>query len=301
MEKRLEIIVRSILVFVLLFGFSAIAQVNPVGQKLDESKLHLTAGSSLVDDQTADGGKAVLRPANSPGETVWFGPYIKYQAGNYVVQFRMKVSSNQSSNSLCILDIVSFSGGLISNSINLKPTMFRNQQEWEIISIPVVIAENVDNIEIRGVNFTPGITDLYLDYINIVPADIRGFYSNEFTITPGGSVGIGTINPTAKLTVAGNIQSREVRVSVDAGADYVFKEGYPLQPLSELEAFIKQNQRLPEIASAMEMEKEGVNLSEMNIKLLKKIEELTLYMIDMKKENEQLKARVTKIESRDEL
>ena|GEM_PF-5737898 len=287
---------RSILIFGLFFGVSAAAQVNPVGQKLDEGKLQLTIGSSLVDDPTADGGKAIFRPANSPGETVWFGPYTKYQAGNYVVQFRMKVSSNQSSNSLCVLDIVSFSGGLISNSINLKPNMFRNQQDWEIISVPVVIAENVDNTEIRGVNFAPGITDLYLDYINIVPADIRGFYSNEFTVTPGGSVGIGTINPTAKLTVAGSIQSREVKVSVDAGADYVFKEGYQLRPLSELEAFIKQNQHLPEVAPAIAMEKEGMNLSEMNIKLLKKIEELTLYLIDMKKENEQLKARVTKIE-----
>lgn len=301
MEKRLKITCSSILIFGLLFGFSAVAQVNPVGQKLDESKLQLTAGSSIVDDPTADGGKAIFRPANSPGETVWFGPYTKYQAGNYVVQFRMKVSSNQSPSSLCVLDIVSFSGGLISNSISLKPTMFKNQQDWEIISIPVVIEDNVDNTEIRGVNFTPGVTDLYLDYITIIPADIRGFYSNEFTVTTGGDVGVGTINPTAKLTVAGNIQSREVKVSVDAGADYVFKDGYHLQPLSELEAFVKQNQHLPEVASASEMEKEGMNLSEMNIKLLKKIEELTLYLIDMKKENEQLKSRVGKLERRGKL
>ncbi|WP_428231958.1 hypothetical protein [Flavobacterium sp.] len=104
-----------------------------------------------------------------------------------------------------------------------------------------------------------------------------------------GNVGIGTTNPTSMLTVAGNIASREVKVSVDTGADFVFENNYNLPSLESVDKFIKENKHLPEIASAKEMQKDGINLSEMNIKLLQKIEEMTLYMIEMKKEIELLK------------
>ncbi|WP_124019585.1 tail fiber protein [Flavobacterium sp. HTF] len=103
-----------------------------------------------------------------------------------------------------------------------------------------------------------------------------------------GNVGIGTTNPTSKLTVAGNIASREVKVTVDAGADFVFEKDYNLPSLDSVDKFIKENKHLPEIASATEMQKEGINLSEMNIKLLQKIEELTLYIIEQNKRIEKL-------------
>ncbi len=119
----------------------------------------------------------------------------------------------------------------------------------------------------------------------------------------GGNVGIGTTNPTSKLTVAGNINSREVKVSVDAGADFVFDKDYTLPSLQEVEKFVTKNKHLPEIASAKEMQKEGINLSEMNIKLLQKIEELTLYVIEQnkrielqQKENQSLEKRVKILE-----
>jgi len=137
----------------------------------------------------------------------------------------------------------------------------------------------------------------YFD-LNIVNNSIGGergginFVTNESTkmaINVNGNVGIGTHNPTSKLTVAGNITSREVKVTVDAGADFVFENDYNLPSLEAIDQFIKENKHLPEIASAEEMKKDGINLSEMNIKLLQKIEEMTLYMIEMKKENEEMK------------
>ena len=113
----------------------------------------------------------------------------------------------------------------------------------------------------------------------------------------GGNVGIGTKFPTSKLTVAGNINSREVKVTVDAGADFVFENNYNLPSLDAVDKFIKQNKHLPEIASADEMKKEGINLSEMNIKLLQKMEEMTLYMIEQNKKIIDLENRLKKVEN----
>lgn len=98
------------------------------------------------------------------------------------------------------------------------------------------------------------------------------------------NVGIGTTTPDYKLDVIGTIRTQELKVDMQ-GADFVFEDDYNLRPLDEVEAFVKENKHLPEIAPAAEMQANGVNQSEMNQKLLQKIEELTLYMIEIKKEN----------------
>jgi hypothetical protein len=113
-------------------------------------------------------------------------------------------------------------------------------------------------------------------------------------------VGIGTTNPDEKLTVKGKIHTQEVRVDL-AGAitpDYVFEKDYNLLPLSELETYINANKHLPEVPSAKQMEAEGLNLKEMNLILLKKVEELTLHLISKEKEIEELQERMDKIELR---
>lgn len=107
--------------------------------------------------------------------------------------------------------------------------------------------------------------------------------TNIFTAVAG-NVGIGTSSPDEKLTVSGNILAREVIVELNAGgADYVFEKGYPLMDIRDLEGFIRENKHLPEIPSANEMEINGINLSEMNILILKKTEELALYIINHEK------------------
>ncbi len=119
-----------------------------------------------------------------------------------------------------------------------------------------------------------------------------GINKQALIINSDGNVGIGTTNPTSKLTVAGDINSREVRVTVNAGADFVFEKDYDLPSLDSVSNFIKENKHLPEIASAEEMKKDGINLSEMNIKLLQKIEELTIYVIQQQEDIEILKKNI---------
>ncbi|MEQ9403979.1 MAG: hypothetical protein RIM99_10355 [Cyclobacteriaceae bacterium] len=101
----------------------------------------------------------------------------------------------------------------------------------------------------------------------------------------GGDVGIGTTTPTEKLEVNGTIRSKEVKVEASPWPDYVFADNYNLPSLEALEKFIKSEGHLPEVPSAKEVEENGIALGEMNALLLKKIEELTLHMIEMKKEN----------------
>jgi len=68
----------------------------------------------------------------------------------------------------------------------------------------------------------------------------------------------------------------------------VFEDDYNLSPLSEVEQYIKQNNRLPNIPSAKEVEGNGVNLGDMQSKLLQKVEELTLYIIALEKQIKEL-------------
>lgn len=103
-----------------------------------------------------------------------------------------------------------------------------------------------------------------------------------------GKVGIGTDSPTEMLTVAGQVEARGVVVHIDAGADFVFEEGYELPDLKALEAYLAKHKHLPEVPSAQQMETEGLELSVFNIKLLQKIEELTLYTIELNKSVELL-------------
>ncbi|WMJ73159.1 hypothetical protein RCC89_08290 [Cytophagaceae bacterium ABcell3] len=99
----------------------------------------------------------------------------------------------------------------------------------------------------------------------------------------------------ARLSVNGTIYATEVKVRLTQSRcfpDYVFAKDYKLRPLEEVESFIKENSHLPEVPSAAEVEENGINVADMDIILLKKVEELTLYMIEMKKENEKLKKEI---------
>ncbi|MCU0445981.1 MAG: DUF4200 domain-containing protein [Microscillaceae bacterium] len=106
---------------------------------------------------------------------------------------------------------------------------------------------------------------------------------------------------TFRLHVKDGIRTERVKVDVAASngwPDYVFAPDYKLRPLAEVEKFIKANQHLPEVPSAKELEKNGMDLTEMHKIQMQKIEELTLYLIELKKENEVLKKKVEQLEQK---
>ncbi|GAB2560240.1 hypothetical protein GCM10027190_07350 [Spirosoma areae] len=118
-------------------------------------------------------------------------------------------------------------------------------------------------------------------------------FKNNGDITVSGNIGIGTDTPGAyRLAVEGKIGAREVEVKTGSWADFVFRPNYRLRPLTEVSDYIKIHQHLPEIPSEADVKANGVGLGEMNVKLLQKIEELTLYMIEQQKRIERLEKQV---------
>lgn len=133
----------------------------------------------------------------------------------------------------------------------------------------------------------------------------------QITVKSTGNVGIGTTYPSTKLHVHGavyvkdSINCYKLTTRYIDGADFVFEEDYDLPDLNEVKTFIQKNKHLPEIPPADEMQANGVSVSDMLTKHLQKIEELTLYMIDLKSgntklqsENEDLRALVQRLEER---
>lgn len=113
----------------------------------------------------------------------------------------------------------------------------------------------------------------------------KGDHQNaKLIIESSGNVAIGTFDTRGyKFSVNGNIRAKEIKVENNNWPDYVFEPSYQLLDLDRLERFIKLNKHLPGVPSAKEVENNGANLGEMNAVLLKKIEELTLHVIELNK------------------
>jgi len=124
-----------------------------------------------------------------------------------------------------------------------------------------------------------------------------GSFTPSFVITPGGYVGIGTTSPDKSLTVNGTIHAKEVLVDYAIPfPDYVFDKHYTLRTLYDVDAFIKDKGHLPDIPSADDVEGKSINVADLQIRLLQKIEELTLYAVDQQKRLDEQQARIDALE-----
>ncbi|WP_421977675.1 hypothetical protein [Roseivirga seohaensis] len=180
----------------------------------------------------------------------------------------------------------------IANSIN-------NSKTSQVISIPSIDDLN-QSVYAKAVRFTiylgygdngrVGISEMFFIHPEVASAYeglLLGYDSN-------GDVNI----PNGNLMVNGNLEATKVKVTATPGSvpDYVFQPNYKLQSLNELETFIKANSHLPNIPNAKEIETNGQNLGEMQLKLLEKIEELTLYTIEQEKKLEKSEDRRQRLE-----
>ncbi len=145
-----------------------------------------------------------------------------------------------------------------------------------------------------GINTTSLVSNMALS--------IGGNATVDGNFITNGKISIGTDvdDPGYDFTVKGKIHVQEVKVDL-LGAiapDYVFYDDYNLKTLEEVEAFIVKEGHLPNIPSANEMQKNGVNLKEMNLKLLEKIEELTLYILEQNTTLKEQEAFMLELEKR---
>ncbi len=178
-----------------------------------------------------------------------------------------------------------------------------NNSQWTIRLItlkaafsnyPVLIVEN-DTVKIQIDHYLTYPVRAFVEELDADETDVEPhIYGSAFQWQRllndlyylDGDVGIGTDDPDAKLTVKGKAHVQEVKVDM-LGAlapDYVFESEYELMTLTQLDSCIKADGHLPEVPSAREMQEEGMELKAMNLLLLKKIEELTLYVIELQKE-----------------
>jgi len=137
-------------------------------------------------------------------------------------------------------------------------------------------------------------TQKYEMRAGVIDAEFKNSGNTLFNNT--GAVGINTgsvaIPAGVKLAVNGKVNCREVEVTLSGWSDFVFGQNYKLKSLNEVESFINTNKHLPDVPSEKEVLSNGTNLGQMDAILLQKIEELTLYVIQLKKENDQLKDKV---------
>jgi hypothetical protein len=156
------------------------------------------------------------------------------------------------------------------------------------------LAFDAGNAKIVSSQVLPGSNARNLDFLTNDGTATK----QAMRIMATGNVGIGTSDTHGyKFAVNGDIHTKKVVVDLINWPDYVFKPTYNLKPLSEVKTYIDLNHHLPDMPSGKEVAEKGVDLGEMNKLLTKKVEELTLYLIEKEKKEKLQEERITRLET----
>jgi hypothetical protein len=209
--------------------------------------------------------------------------------------YKLNVNGNIFSNGTITFPTVTYGGTESITALSFPQTgdgveFISQQLENDISQFIIKLSDNTANdaLKIWFDDYRGEEDDRY-------PLEVRG--DRVLLVQDGGKVGIGTTDPgNYKLAVNGHIRTKEITVET-GWSDFVFEDNYQLMPLDKLEKHIKEEKSLPGIPTEEEVLKDGVKVGKMQAKLLEKVEELTLYVIELKKENEKLQKRIDALEN----
>ena len=190
---------------------------------------------------------------------------------------------------------------MVRSGYTSASSLYLQNNGGELISgARLTINKDAEALKLNGSDPNIGFyqSGAYKSFIEQTGNDLfLGANAGNIRIDAVGQVAIGNVVPAAsafKLSVTGKIICEEVKVKLSAAwPDYVFDENHQLLPIDKLSDFIKSNKHLPNIPAAAEIEKNGMELGDMQKKMMEKIEELTLYIIQQEKRIKQLESKQT--------
>jgi hypothetical protein len=257
---------------------SGIALYNTSDQKINYERLAMSWGSGVFEIKTQNGGTGTLRNVNVNGTR--FNPNGTFNTNGIYANSFGPEGNNQSINFGNYYSTTVSSG--ILSFMSIIPTI--NQ----------TLTAGYSVLRISPFEQSVGNGSKYLlDIGTNSQGGGNGTHTSKFIVTNGGSVGIGTtqIADTGYLLfVEKGIRTRKLKVDAPSIAwpDYIFDKSYQLLPLADLAKYINAKKHLPDIPSSSEVQKRGIDLGDNQTRLLMKVEELTLYLIELDKKVEAL-------------
>ena len=275
-----------------------------VFQSFEAENLSITTlgPSSLTSwSQPGASNNAFVSFNNSPSITI--GNWLRFeftnsQEGEYEVTVYCKTTDNRAQ---CQTRL---DGDYVGAALDLYSSTAVHQVPYALGIVSLGAGVHHISFTVTGKNASSSDYQIAIDKIELNPVFFPSLWKKDDDvvqlITPADRVAVGT--PSGSSTAALEVSSGDVEItngklliqgwSIEGAPDYVFDKGYKLADLNTVEKYIKENNHLPEVPSAGEIEKEGLDITAMNYTLLKKIEELTLYIIEQNKKIEALEKKV---------